>query len=104
METRTALVSAPGSIGVERQAVRERGEDDVIVRVAECGLCGSDLKMYSGKHPKLRPPLVLGHEFYGTRRGGRPGHVSCSRRSAAGECHNCRRGEPHTASDDVRRG
>jgi threonine dehydrogenase-like Zn-dependent dehydrogenase len=94
MDTRVALLSAPGSIGIERQSVRERGEDDVVVRVAECGLCGSDLKMYSGKHPKLRPPLVLGHEFHGTTEDGQ--HVAVFPPIGCGHCHNCLRGEPHT--------
>lgn len=94
MDTRVALLSAPQSIGVERQAVREPGEGDVVVRVAECGLCGSDLKMYSGKHPKLQPPLVLGHEFHGTTEDGQ--HVAVFPPIGCGRCVNCRRGEPHT--------
>jgi 2-desacetyl-2-hydroxyethyl bacteriochlorophyllide A dehydrogenase len=96
MDTRVALLSAPGSIGVETQAVREPGEDDVVVRVAECGLCGSDLKMYSGKHPKLQPPLVLGHEFFGTTEDGQA--VAVFPPIGCGHCVNCRRGEPHTCS------
>ena len=91
METRTALVSAPGAIGVETRELPAPGEGEVIVRVAECGLCGSDLKLFSGRHPKLQPPLRLGHEFYGTVEavgrgadGVEEGSACrCSRRSAA---------------------
>ena len=102
METRTALVSAPGAIGVETRELPAPGEGEVIVRVAECGLCGSDLKLFSGRHPKLQPPLRLGHEFYGTVeavggcgrcRGGQ--RVSVFPPIGCGECHNCLRGEPH---------
>jgi L-iditol 2-dehydrogenase len=74
----------------------------VVVRVAECGLCGSDLKLFSGGHPKLQPPLRLGHEFYGTVEAvGGAGGVEAGQRVSVfppigcGECHNCRRGEPH---------
>lgn len=28
-----------------------------------CGICGSDLHSYQGKHPLVHPPIVLGHEF-----------------------------------------
>src|SRR4051794_37269945 len=66
MDTRVALVSAPGWIGLETRELRPPGAGEAIVRVAECGLCGSDLKLYSGGHPKLQPPLRLGHEFHGT--------------------------------------
>src|SRR3954470_13032753 len=103
METRTALVSAPREIGVETRELNAPDDTEVIVRVAECGLCGSDLKLFSGRHPKLQPPLRLGHEFCGTvgalgRGGGDGGEgegVSVSPPIGCGECHNCRRGEPH---------
>jgi L-iditol 2-dehydrogenase len=102
METRTALVSAPGAIGVETRELPAPGEGEVVVRVAECGLCGSDLKLFSGGHPKLQPPLRLGHEFHGVieavGRGvdGEAGQrVSVFPPIGCGECHNCRRGEPH---------
>jgi len=103
METRTALVSAPGAIGVETRELRAPGQGEVVVRVAECGLCGSDLKLFSGRHPKLQPPLRLGHEFHGTVEavGGGVEDVQAGERVSVfppigcGECHNCRRGEPH---------
>ncbi len=39
---------------------------EVVVRVGYAGICGSDLTIMSGKHPRARAPLVLGHEFMGT--------------------------------------
>ncbi|MCL8206916.1 MAG: alcohol dehydrogenase catalytic domain-containing protein [Actinomycetia bacterium] len=41
------------------------GPGEVRVAVEACGICGSDLHMYKGRHPVLRPPLVMGHEFVG---------------------------------------
>lgn len=41
------------------------GPGEVRVAVEACGVCGSDLHMYKGRHPVLRPPLVMGHEFVG---------------------------------------
>lgn len=43
----------------------ERG-DEIIVKVRFTGICGSDITIKSGKHPRARTPLVLGHEFMGT--------------------------------------
>ena len=37
---------------------------DVILRVTSTAICGSDLHIYNGAFPQLRP-LVLGHEFMG---------------------------------------
>ncbi|MGI5888992.1 MAG: zinc-dependent alcohol dehydrogenase [Oscillospiraceae bacterium] len=37
-----------------------------ILRVAGCAICGTDLKAYLHGHPYFKPPVILGHEFYGT--------------------------------------
>jgi threonine dehydrogenase-like Zn-dependent dehydrogenase len=39
--------------------------DEVLVRVAACGICGSELDALRTRNPRRRPPLVLGHEFCG---------------------------------------
>jgi threonine dehydrogenase-like Zn-dependent dehydrogenase len=41
------------------------GAGEVVVRVDECGICGSDLKMWTGTHAFMRPPIVMGHEVSG---------------------------------------
>jgi len=41
------------------------GPGQVVVRVESVGICGSDLSAYRGLHPRMVPPLVLGHEFAG---------------------------------------
>ncbi len=43
--------------------VPERGQ--VVVRPEAVGVCGSDLSAFQGHHPRMVPPLVLGHEFAG---------------------------------------
>ena len=41
-------------------------EDDVLVRIAYAGICGSDMRMKKlGNSENLRPPVVVGHEFAG---------------------------------------
>ena len=45
----------------------ELGAGDVHVRVARCGVCGSDLRTYfRGPSPRYRLPAILDHEFVGT--------------------------------------
>jgi L-iditol 2-dehydrogenase len=39
--------------------------DQVVVRPEAVGICGSDLSAFQGHHPRMVPPLVLGHEFAG---------------------------------------
>jgi L-iditol 2-dehydrogenase len=42
----------------------QRGE--VLVRVAACGICGSDVHGYDGSSGRRIPPIVMGHEAAGT--------------------------------------
>ncbi len=40
--------------------------DMPVIKITYTGICGSDITIKSGKHPRAKPPLVLGHEFMGT--------------------------------------
>lgn len=42
------------------------GPHEVVVRVAACGVCGTDLHTLAGENPIVRFPLTPGHEFAGT--------------------------------------
>ncbi|MHC4463390.1 MAG: zinc-dependent alcohol dehydrogenase [Planctomycetota bacterium] len=43
----------------------EVGDDDVLIRVKACGICGSDVQGFTGKTGRRIPPLVMGHEAAG---------------------------------------
>jgi L-iditol 2-dehydrogenase len=60
-----ALLSAIEQLEIERVEGRAPSVGELRVAVDACGVCGSDLHMYLGEHPVLRPPLVMGHEFVG---------------------------------------
>ena len=77
------------------------GPGEVLVRVAACGICGSDVHGYDGSSGRRIPPLVMGHEAAGTvaavgsgvteyREGDR---VTFDSTVYCGECDFCRRGE-----------
>ncbi len=40
--------------------------DEVLIQVAACGICGSDVHGYDGSSGRRIPPLVMGHEAAGT--------------------------------------
>jgi 2-desacetyl-2-hydroxyethyl bacteriochlorophyllide A dehydrogenase len=42
------------------------GPDDVVIKVAYSGICGSELSGYLGQNSLRRPPAIFGHEFSGT--------------------------------------
>ncbi len=40
--------------------------DEVLLRVAACGICGSDVHGYDGSSGRRIPPIIMGHEAAGT--------------------------------------
>ena len=41
------------------------GDDDVLIRIRACGICGSDVHGFTGKTGRRIPPLIMGHEAAG---------------------------------------
>ena len=42
------------------------GDDDVLIRVNSCGICGSDIHGMDGSSGRRIPPIIMGHEAAGT--------------------------------------
>jgi len=104
-------------VRLETVPVPEPGPSDVVLRVAFCGICGSDLhEVASGPHAVpvreahplsgARAPIVLGHEFSGTVVGTgplvgsvRPGdRVAVEPNYRCGRCTACRDGDYHVCA------
>lgn len=61
-----ALVyEAPYQMTVQDVPVPTVGADEVLVKVAYSGICGSELSGFEGKNSLRKPPLIMGHEFSG---------------------------------------
>ncbi|MFE7854492.1 zinc-dependent alcohol dehydrogenase family protein [Streptomyces sp. NPDC057403] len=61
---KAAVIEAPGQVTVTTVPDPTPGPRDVVVDVAACGLCGTDLHILQGEFaPTL--PVVPGHEFAG---------------------------------------
>ncbi|MEZ0094766.1 zinc-dependent alcohol dehydrogenase family protein [Streptacidiphilus sp. EB129] len=61
---KAAVISAPGVVDIESVDDPTPGPGQVVVRVAACGLCGTDLHILQGEFaPTL--PIIPGHEFAG---------------------------------------
>lgn len=82
------------------------GPTEVLIRVEKAGVCGTDFHIYSWDHwaqARVKPPLVIGHEFMGTVeaigeavRAVKPGdRVSAEGHIADLTCVLCRTGQAH---------
>ncbi len=61
-------IEKPGQLVLKDMPLPEYGPQDVLVKVAACGICMSDLEAIDGIRPEpyIKYPVVLGHEFSGT--------------------------------------
>jgi L-iditol 2-dehydrogenase len=65
---RAAVLYGPGDMRVVDRPVPRPGPQEVLVRVAMCGACGTDLKILDGHFPQTPPfgEFIPGHEWTGT--------------------------------------
>lgn len=83
--------------------LRAPGEGEVTVKVAACGICGTDVHIYHGDKgsAEVAPPVVLGHEFAGVveKVGAKVStikvgdHVTIDPNIYCGKCHYCKSGK-----------
>ncbi len=97
---KTARYYGIGDIRCEEQPLPEYGENDVLIRVAYAGICGSDLHIYKKGMFIQNIPETMGHEFSGTvvKTGSEVKDLACGDRVTAnpmvacGSCIACRSG------------
>jgi 6-hydroxycyclohex-1-ene-1-carbonyl-CoA dehydrogenase len=93
----TWQMTEPGRLARARLAMPALKPDDVVVKIAGCGVCHTDLSyFYLGVPTVQKPPLSLGHEISGVVIGGRPDFIGKEVIVPAvipcGECAICRSG------------
>jgi L-iditol 2-dehydrogenase len=59
------LLSSYNHLELANLPVPSPAPDEVLIRVAACGICGSDVHGYDGSSGRRIPPLVMGHEAAG---------------------------------------
>lgn len=96
-----------GELEVRDTLPPQAHEGEVILRVAACGLCGSEIESFKTQSPRRQPPIVMGHEFCGVVESVGPkvdnglvgqrfvsnSVISC------GRCVRCARGDTHLCRD-----
>jgi len=62
---KAAMIKSPYEVEIVEKGLPEIKEGEALISVKVCGICGSDLHVYRGKHPFVKEPRVPGHEFSG---------------------------------------
>ncbi|HVA93621.1 MAG TPA: alcohol dehydrogenase catalytic domain-containing protein [Candidatus Dormibacteraeota bacterium] len=92
------VLRAPGKLGAGEVDRPKPGPHQVLVRVTNSGICGTDLKIFKGSIP-VRHPLIMGHEMIGEVVEGGDDLIHNGDRVIVdpaiycGMCFNCRAGQ-----------
>jgi 2-desacetyl-2-hydroxyethyl bacteriochlorophyllide A dehydrogenase len=62
---RAGVFRGPGTIQILEVDDPHCGEGEVVIAVAQCGVCGTDRSIFRGEY-SVSTPLILGHEYSGT--------------------------------------
>ena len=97
---RTAVLEAPRRFHLADRPVPVAAPGEVVVRTAATAVCHTDLAIYTGEHPGVKYPVVMGHESTGVVESLGTGVEGLKRGDpviinpimSCGECDMCRRG------------
>jgi L-iditol 2-dehydrogenase len=97
-----ALFTGNKNIVVGDYSLRTLQKDEMLIKVACCGVCGTDRHIYEGKAPSSIP-VILGHEFSGiiAETGNNDpefsvgSHVAVNPNIHCGYCDYCKNGKIH---------
>ena len=95
------VLTAPAQLEFNDFPTPVPADDEVLLRIHACGICGSDIHGWDGSTGRRRPPLIMGHEAAGEivaagprverwRTGDR---VTFDSTISCGACSYCMRGE-----------
>jgi len=100
-------VREPNHLSLLQTEPPKLGSDEVLVRIARTGICGSDIHIYRGHNPFARYPRVIGHEAVGRIEaiGAQVEDLAVGDRVvldpvvSCGHCHACRIGRPNVCAN-----
>jgi (R,R)-butanediol dehydrogenase/meso-butanediol dehydrogenase/diacetyl reductase len=99
-----AVYRGKENIQVQEWPSPELADGEVLVRIRYAGICGTDMITYSGNHPRVTPPRVLGHELFGAIEEATPAaepewkkgiRVAVYPLISCRQCNPCREGNAH---------
>lgn len=97
------VFTGPNQVEMRDVPVPQVKEGWALIKVSHAGICGSDLTIYLGAHPRAKAPLIMGHEFSGYLEQDIPGMkkgtlVTVDPLLSCGHCTPCKEGNSHVCS------
>jgi len=103
---RAAQFERVHEVNIVTKLIPRLAENEVLIEVEACGICGTDVHIVEGKS-RSKPPVVLGHEYCGIVHDVGPAvqnlqagqRVAVDPNISCGTCHYCHRGLVHLCSN-----
>ena len=103
LQSHTALLRAPRQLDIVARPKPKAELNEILVRTAATAVCHTDLEIYTGNHPGVNYPVVMGHEATGVVESVgnnvsalEPGqHIIINPIIACGTCDSCARDDEH---------
>ena len=101
-------ITKPGEIRLVEKEMPVPKENEALLKVLYCGICGADVASYTGNQPFTTYPRIPGHEFSAeivsipeNDRGLKAGDViTCNPYFNCGQCYACKRGIVNACHDN----
>ena len=95
-----AVLKEVGDLSLQRVAIPACPPDGLLIKVAACAVCATDVKVYRYGHKLIKPPRITGHELSGTvvevgkdvKQYHKGDRISVAPAVPCGICYYCRRG------------
>ena len=101
-------ITKPGEIKIIEKEMPVAKENEALLKVKYCGICGADVASYTGNQPFTTYPRIPGHEFSAeivsvpeNDKGLKAGDViTCNPYFNCGSCYACKRGIVNACHDN----
>ncbi len=101
-------ITKPGEIKIEETGMPVIKENEALLKIKYCGICGADVASFTGNQPFTTYPRIPGHEFSAeialigeNSKGLKAGDiVTANPYFNCGECYSCRRGIVNACTDN----
>lgn len=101
-------ITEPGKIEIKEIPMPQLKENEALLKIMYCGICGADVASYTGNQPFTTYPRIPGHEFSAqivkigeNDRGLKEGDiVTANPYFNCGECYSCKRGIVNACTDN----
>ncbi|WP_147804727.1 zinc-dependent alcohol dehydrogenase [Alkalicoccus halolimnae] len=102
---KSGVYQGEGHVVVDESPVPLKNDNEALIKVSFAGICGTDMMIYSGLHPRATAPLIMGHEFSGIVEeigtfSLKPGdQVAINPLNSCGHCYACQIGQRHICAN-----